>query len=76
MYEVPFSMMVRRSNAPVLLRGTIDCVVQKDDGSVVIVEFKTGRPSPSHQRQLDLYVEAAAALYPGARIVGRLLYAD
>ncbi|MFL6278639.1 MAG: UvrD-helicase domain-containing protein [Vicinamibacterales bacterium] len=76
MYEVPFSMMMRRGNDPVLLRGTIDCVVQKDDGSFVIVEFKTGRPSPSHQRQLDVYLEAAAALYPGARIVGRVLYAD
>jgi ATP-dependent exoDNAse (exonuclease V) beta subunit len=75
-YEVPFSMIMRRGNDPVLLRGTIDCLVQKDDGSLVIIEFKTGRPRPSHQRQLDLYVEAAAALYPGAAIVGRLLYSD
>jgi hypothetical protein len=41
-----------------------------------ILEFKTGRPSPSHQRQLDLYVEAVKALFPGAPVVGRLVYAD
>jgi ATP-dependent helicase/nuclease subunit A len=76
MHEVPFSMMTRRDNEPVILRGTIDCIVQKDDGSFVIVEFKTGRPYPSHQRQLALYVEAATLLFPGARITGRLIYAD
>ena len=69
-------MMTRRDNEPVILRGTIDCIVQKDDGSFVIVEFKTGHPYPSHQRQLGLYVEAATLLFPGARITGRLIYAD
>jgi len=76
MHEVPFSMETRRDQHPVILRGTIDCVVETDDGSVVIVEFKTGGRRPSHQRQLDLYVEAAMALFPGARVVGRLIYAD
>ena len=76
MHEVPFSLSTRRDNEPVILRGTIDCVVEAADGSVVIVEFKTGRSNPSHQRQLDLYVEAASTLFPGARVVGRLIYAD
>ena len=76
MHEVPFSLETRRDNERVILRGMIDCVVETEDGSVVIVEFKTGRPRPSHQRQLDLYVEAASALFPGAHVIGRLIYAD
>ena len=76
MHEVPFSMMTRRNDQAVILRGTIDCIVQQDDGSFVIVEFKTGRPHPSHQRQLELYVDAATMLYPGAPISGRLVYSD
>ena len=76
LHEVPFSMMTRHGDDPVILRGVIDCVIQKDDGSIVVIEFKTGRPTPRHQRQLDLYVEAAAAIYPGARVEGRLIYAD
>jgi len=58
MHEVPFSLQARRDNKPVILRGVIDCVVEREDGSVVIVEFKTGRPRSWHARQLDLYVEA------------------
>ncbi|MBW8712908.1 MAG: PD-(D/E)XK nuclease family protein [Acidobacteria bacterium] len=74
--EVPFSLLTRHEAGAVILRGTIDCVVQRDDGSFVILEFKTGRPSPSHQRQLDLYVEAVTALFPGAVVTGRLVYVD
>jgi RecB family endonuclease NucS len=58
----------------VVLRGTIDCLVQREDGSVVVVEFKSGQPAALHRRQLDLYVEAARALFPGAAIEGRLIY--
>jgi ATP-dependent helicase/nuclease subunit A len=76
LHEVPFSMTSRQDREPVLLRGVIDCLVQKNDGSILVLEFKTGRPRPSHQRQLDLYVDAAASLYPGARIEGRLVYTD
>jgi ATP-dependent exoDNAse (exonuclease V) beta subunit len=76
LHEVPFSMSIRSNGEPVVLRGVIDCLVQKNDGSILVVEFKTGRPRPSHQRQLDLYVDAAMAIYPGARIEGRLVYAD
>jgi ATP-dependent exoDNAse (exonuclease V) beta subunit len=72
----PFSLQARRDNKPVILRGVIDCVVEREDGSVVIVEFKTGRPRSWHARQLDLYVEAATAVFPEARVDGRLIYAD
>ena len=75
-HEVPFSMVTRHDAKPVVLRGVIDCLVEKNDGSILVVEFKTGRPRAFHQRQLALYLEAAASIYPNARIDGRLIYAD
>jgi ATP-dependent helicase/nuclease subunit A len=74
LHEVPFSMITTWNGSPLVLRGTIDCLIQKDDGSIVILEFKTGRPRVSHQRQLDLYIEAARALFPGVAVEGRLVY--
>jgi hypothetical protein len=47
-----------------------------NDGSILVVEFKTGRPSRAHQGQLDLYVDSATAIYSGARVEGRLVYVD
>jgi ATP-dependent helicase/nuclease subunit A len=73
-HEVSFSMRTVKEGASVVLRGTIDCLIEKDDGCVVVVEFKTGRRRSSHQQQLDVYVEAARALFPGARVEGRLVY--
>ena len=75
--EVPFSLRLPGpGEGAVVLRGTIDCLIQRDDGSVVVVEFKSGRPRPSHQQQLDLYVEAARGLFPGVPVEGRLIYPD
>jgi hypothetical protein len=51
-------------------------VVEKDDGSVIVVEFKTGRPHRRHQEQLNWYVDAARTLYPHAYVTGHLIYAD
>jgi ATP-dependent helicase/nuclease subunit A len=69
-YEVPFSL----ADASGIVRGTIDCLVQKDEG-VVVLELKTGRARASHRRQLDLYVRAASQLL-GERVPasGLLLY--
>ena len=73
MFEVPFSAALE-NNVPIV-RGTIDCVVEKPDGSILVVEFKTGRVRPTHQRQLDLYVAAARQLHQKAPAVrGTLLY--
>ncbi|MEP6593468.1 MAG: PD-(D/E)XK nuclease family protein, partial [Acidobacteriota bacterium] len=79
LYEVPFSL--QRAPAlgppdavPVVLRGTIDCLLIRTDGSVVVIEFKTGAPRASHRPQLAVYEEAARALFPGARVEGRLIY--
>jgi ATP-dependent exoDNAse (exonuclease V) beta subunit len=73
-YEVPFSLRATGPDGPCILRGTIDCLLHRDDGSVVVVEFKTGRRRPQHQRQLDVYVEAARALFPTGPVSGLLVY--
>ena len=70
LHEVPFSF----HRGGQLLRGTIDCLVLAPDGSVTVVEFKTGRKRASHQAQLDVYVEAARELFPDAAVSGVLLY--
>jgi ATP-dependent exoDNAse (exonuclease V) beta subunit len=73
MFELPFSA-APEGGGPIG-RGTIDCVVEKPDGSILVVEFKTGRVRPIHQRQLDLYLAAARQLHPEAPAVhGALLY--
>jgi ATP-dependent helicase/nuclease subunit A len=69
LYEVPFSWR----EGSVILRGAIDCVVERADGSIAVIEFKTGARRPAYQRQLDLYVRAARALYAGARVEGTLV---
>ena len=75
-HEVPFSMQTVRDGSTVVLRGTIDCLIHRDDGSIVVVEFKTGGRRPSHQQQLDVYVAAVRALFPGTVVEGRLVYSD
>ena len=85
LFEVPFSM--RRDDldegsdldhdaegGPVILRGTIDCVLQRADGRLSVIELKTGEPQPHHRRQLSLYVDAARNLFPETEVDGRLLY--
>jgi hypothetical protein len=57
-----------------IIRGTIDCVVQKDDGSLLVVELKTGRRREADERQLELYVRAVSALGGGGSVSGLLLY--
>ena len=73
--EVPFSMRVERDEKPLILRGSIDCLAQAPDGSITVLEFKTGNPRPAHDRQLQLYVEAARALFPGRPVSGLLIHA-
>jgi hypothetical protein len=40
--------------------------VEKPDGELAVLEFKTGRRRPEHEAQTALYQQAAAALFPGA----------
>jgi ATP-dependent helicase/nuclease subunit A len=69
-HEVPFTMR----DGERVLRGTIDCLVRRRDGSLTVLEFKTGRPREEHQRQLDLYCRAVEQMFPGARVDARLVY--
>jgi ATP-dependent helicase/nuclease subunit A len=73
-YEVPFSLRHLDLDGPSIVRGQIDCVVVPDSGPVSVVEFKTGQRRPEHEAQLALYVQAAAAVWPGRKIEGRLFY--
>jgi ATP-dependent exoDNAse (exonuclease V) beta subunit len=70
-HEVPIAL---RDGARIL-RGAIDALIVGPDGAVTVVEFKTGARLPEHQRQLDLYTEAAGDLFPQAgKITGLLVY--
>jgi ATP-dependent helicase/nuclease subunit A len=73
LHELPFSTVLPESPEQVL-RGTIDCLIRHHDGSVTVVEFKTGRPRAGHQAQLDIYVRAAREFFPQAAVTGRLVY--
>jgi ATP-dependent exoDNAse (exonuclease V) beta subunit len=73
LFEVPFSVRPAASSA--ILRGTFDCLIRRRDGAVTVLELKTGRPAPEHERQLAIYLTAARALFPGTPVEGRLVYA-
>jgi ATP-dependent helicase/nuclease subunit A len=70
LHEVPFTML----HEGVVVRGTIDCLVVRPDGGVVVLEFKTGRRRPEHVAQSDLYRSAARALFPGSAVDAALVY--
>jgi hypothetical protein len=70
-HEVPFSWL---SPDGTIVRGMFDCLVEWVTGVVEILEFKTGQPSSEHQRQLEVYVAAAQAFFPGRSVRGRLIY--
>jgi ATP-dependent helicase/nuclease subunit A len=72
-HEVAFSHHAEHEN--VVVRGTIDCLVQLSSGVLQVLEFKTGRPRREHEQQLDAYVAAAKALFPDATVEGKLIYA-
>jgi hypothetical protein len=72
-HEVPFSML---SEGGLVVRGAIDCVAEMAPNQVTILEFKTGRPQPWHERQLETYRLAVASLVPGAAVAGHLVYAS
>ena len=69
-YEVPFTFFEDGQ----IVRGAIDCLIRNGDGSVHVLEFKTGRPRPQHASQADIYRRAAASVFPGSRVVVEILY--
>jgi RecB family exonuclease len=70
-HEVPFTCSVDGQ----IIRGAIDCLIRQKDGSIRILEFKTGRRRDEHLRQAEFYKRAAAAVFPGSMIVIDVLYA-
>jgi ATP-dependent exoDNAse (exonuclease V) beta subunit len=84
LFELPFSIRLSEADArrlgldggtwPAIVRGTMDCLVLTAAGEAIVVEFKTGARRVEHQRQLDLYLEAARRMFPRAAVSGRLVY--
>jgi ATP-dependent exoDNAse (exonuclease V) beta subunit len=68
LFEVPFS--VRPASSQLILRGTFDCLVMRRDSGVTVLELKTGKPAPEHRQQLEIYLMAARALFPGRAVDG------
>jgi hypothetical protein len=56
-YEVPISFTAPGESGGTV-RGTVDCLVEGTDGGLTVIEFKTGRPRPEHERQVALYARA------------------
>ena len=73
LFEVPFS--VRPASSQLILRGTFDCLVLRQDGGITVLELKTGKPAPEHGQQLEVYLTAARAMFPGSAVDGKLVYA-
>ena len=73
LFEVPFS--VRPASSQMILRGTFDCLIQRRDGGMTVLELKTGKPAPEHDQQLEMYLTAARAMFPGTPVEGKLVYA-
>ncbi len=83
LFEMPFSLKLEGSSdgqmesvagTKSILRGTIDCLVKRSNGSLTVVEFKTGSPQLEHRTQLDLYVLAIRELFPEIAVEGVLVY--
>ena len=68
-HEVPFTM--QRDGR--IVRGSIDCLIAAPD-CVTVLEFKTGRPRPEHQAQIEVYRAAARALFPDLPVESRLVF--
>jgi len=71
LHEVPFTTRLDG----VVVRGTIDCLIQTAPNEITILEFKTGQPRAEHRVQLDLYHQAAVRLFPGLSVDALLVYA-
>jgi ATP-dependent exoDNAse (exonuclease V) beta subunit len=72
LHEVPFTMRIDGR----VLRGTVDCLVETASGHLTVLEFKTGRPRPEHQAQVNLYVHAMKGAFPDATIDAKLVYPE
>jgi ATP-dependent exoDNAse (exonuclease V) beta subunit len=71
-YEVPFSARTPEG----FVQGAIDCVVTRPDGTLTVLEFKTGARRPEHERQAALYATALSHACPGHSIDVKILYPE
>ncbi len=69
-YEVPFSL----AEGETVVRGTIDCLIRRRRGGLLVLEFKSGAPREAHRIQLDQYLRAARSMYPDHQVEGELIY--
>jgi ATP-dependent helicase/nuclease subunit A len=74
LYELPVSLYQPGPPARII-RGRVDCVVQDPDGSLTVIELKTGLPRPEHGAQLEIYRQAVSATMPARAVYARLFYA-
>src|SRR5687768_11174524 len=58
-HEVPFSFAADGQ----IIRGAIDCLIRLGDGSIRILEFKTGRRRDEHVLQAEIYRRAAETIF-------------
>jgi ATP-dependent helicase/nuclease subunit A len=70
LHEVPFTVWLDGQ----LVRGAIDCLIRRRDGSIRILEFKTGRRREEHGRQAELYKRAVAAVFPAVSVTVDVVY--
>jgi ATP-dependent exoDNAse (exonuclease V) beta subunit len=70
-HEVPVALR----DGDRVVHGAIDSLIV-GKGQAWVLEFKSGRPDPSHERQVARYVEAVRRLLPGVEVEARLVYAQ
>ena len=71
-FDVPFSFVDSPENR--VVRGSIDVVIRRPDGTIEVIALETGPPVPDHEQRLTLSVAAARRLFPGAAVNGRTHY--
>lgn len=73
LHEVPVSWQAPDGTT---LRAVVDAVVRRADGSLTLVEFKTGTARNADERQLQAYVDGVRRLLPRTPIDGRIIRLD
>jgi hypothetical protein len=70
-HEVPFSFSADGQ----IIRGAIDCLIRQRDGSIRILEFKTGQRRDEHVRQAEFYRRAAEVIFADTIVTVDVVYA-
>ena len=71
--EEPFELRVGGT----LVVGTVDSIVRRSDGTIVVIDYKTGRTAgEKYDLQLALYREVAERRYPGETVEAAILRLD